>query len=219
MAPPHASPPPQFYPPQQLQSQAPKPKLPIPDLLTNDDTDLLFPLPSAAPSAHPPPPLPPNPQKDHIINSIAQAIHQLALESASKTQTALEQASIQREALQRAESKMVREESELRALEGLCDVDSGILRDRITMAEKLVRELQEGKWVVPEADKLVVATTVVHGQLYDLVCEDMAIEDAMFVLGRALDKEKVGLDVFLKVSFFFFHILSRGSSPFTIFLI
>lgn len=114
---------------------------------------------------------------------------------------------------------MVREESELRALEGLCDVDSGILRDRITMAEKLVRELQEGKWVVPEADKLVVATTVVHGQLYDLVCEDMAIEDAMFVLGRALDKEKVGLDVFLKVSFFFFHILSRGSSPFTIFLI
>ena len=99
---------------------------------------------------------------------------------------------------------MVREESELRALEGVCDADSGILRDRVAMAEKLVRDLQEGRWVVPEADKLVVATTVVHGQLYDLVCEDMAIEDAMFVLGRALDKEKVGLDVFLKVSLFVF---------------
>ena len=37
-------------------------------------------------------------------------------------------------------------------------------------------------------------------RLYDLVTEDMAIEDTIYVLGKALDKERISLDVFLKVS-------------------
>jgi hypothetical protein len=36
-------------------------------------------------------------------------------------------------------------------------------------------------------------------RLYDLVTEDMAIEDTIYVLGKALDKERISLDVFLKV--------------------
>jgi hypothetical protein len=36
-------------------------------------------------------------------------------------------------------------------------------------------------------------------RLYDLVTEDMAIEDTIYVLGKALDKERICLDVFLKV--------------------
>lgn len=36
-------------------------------------------------------------------------------------------------------------------------------------------------------------------RLYDLVTEDMAIEDTIYVLGKALDRERISLDVFLKV--------------------
>lgn len=97
---------------------------------------------------------------------------------------------------------MLLEQNELRNIEAVAEMDIGIFRERIAMAENLIHEVGKGgggKWRVPDADKLVVASTVVHGQLYDLVTEEMAVEEAMFVLGRALDRERVGLDVFLKV--------------------
>jgi len=45
---------------------------------------------------------------------------------------------------------------------------------------------------------VVVAPTVVHSQLYELVTDDMAIEDTIYVLGKALDKERISLEVFFK---------------------
>lgn len=99
---------------------------------------------------------------------------------------------------------MLQEQNELQKIEAVAEMDIGIFRERISMAENLIHEVGNGgeegggKWSVPDADNLVVASTVVHGQLYDLVTEEMAVEEAMFVLGRALDKERVGLDVFLK---------------------
>lgn len=43
-----------------------------------------------------------------------------------------------------------------------------------------------------------MAPTVVGEQLYRLVAEERAIAEAMFVLGRALDKGRVGGDVFVR---------------------
>lgn len=37
------------------------------------------------------------------------------------------------------------------------------------------------------------------GRLYELVTDDLAIEDTIYILGKALDKERINLDVFLKV--------------------
>lgn len=105
----------------------------------------------------------------------------------------------------RTEQKMLQEQNELRNIEAVAELDIGIFMERISMAENLIYEVGRGggedggKWRVPDADKLVVASTVVHGQLYDLVTEEMAVQEAMFVLGRALDRERVGLDVFSKV--------------------
>ncbi|KAF8448291.1 UEV domain-containing protein [Terfezia claveryi] len=204
-----SQPPPLPQPPNKSRTQPPKPKKQIPDLLSNPVTDLLLSLPSSSISnantpPPPPPPLPPNPQKDHVIHSISLALHDLALQSSQKTQAALEQAASQRDALLRTEQKMLQEQNELQKIEAVAEMDIGIFRERISMAENLIHEVGNGggedggKWSVPDADKLVVASTVVHGQLYDLVTEEMAVEEAIFVLGRALDKERVGLDVFLK---------------------
>jgi len=59
-------------------------------------------------------------------------------------------------------------------------------------------------------DELVCAQTLVYDQylhlcqntnirLFNLVAEDLAIEDTMEILAKALDYERISLDAFLKV--------------------
>jgi len=69
------------------------------------------------------------------------------------------------------------------------------------MAEAVIQDCRTRE--LPEVDSMVVAGSVVEMQLYDLVAEEMAIEDTIYVLGKALDRERITLEVFLKVSFFF----------------
>jgi len=51
---------------------------------------------------------------------------------------------------------------------------------------------------VPGVDEVLVAPTVVGGQLYDLCAEEGALADALFILGRGLDKGRLGCDTFVK---------------------
>jgi len=50
----------------------------------------------------------------------------------------------------------------------------------------------------PNVDQVVVAPSVVENQLYDLVTEDLGIEDTIYALAKALDGEKITLEAFLK---------------------
>ena len=52
---------------------------------------------------------------------------------------------------------------------------------------------------VPAAEDVLVAPTVVAGQLYELVAEVRSIEDCRAVLARALDKGRLGGDIWAKV--------------------
>lgn len=54
---------------------------------------------------------------------------------------------------------------------------------------------------VPDVDDVLVTPTVVGGQLYTLCAEERAINEALFVLGKALDRGRIGADVFVKVCF------------------
>lgn len=54
----------------------------------------------------------------------------------------------------------------------------------------------------PDVDDVLVAGTVVGGQLYGVVAEERGIGEVLFVLGRGLDRGRVGVDVFLKVCVF-----------------
>lgn len=91
---------------------------------------------------------------------------------------------------------MERERAELARIMELCDKDADILKERIAMAGEVIKDAESRE--LPGVDAVVVAPTVVHTQLYDLVTEDMAIEDTIYVLGKALDKERISLEVFLK---------------------
>lgn len=56
-----------------------------------------------------------------------------------------------------------------------------------------------GRRRAPDVDDVLVVPTVVGGQLYGLAAEERGIKEAMFVLGRGLDRGRVGADVFVKV--------------------
>lgn len=51
----------------------------------------------------------------------------------------------------------------------------------------------------PDVDDVLVAPTVVGQQLYGLCAEERGIADALFVLGRALDRGRISAEVFVKV--------------------
>ncbi|KAF3912575.1 hypothetical protein ABW21_db0204074 [Orbilia brochopaga] len=173
----------------------PKPQF---NLLDSDDAGMI-PVSSsaAAMAAAVPPPLPPNPEKDRLISEIAKLLQQRAEAASAKTKASLEQTASQAEAMAKTEAYMERERLELARMQEMCEKDQRILGERIGMADDLIREVRDRE--APNIDGVVVAPTVVHNQLYELVTDDMAIEDTIYVLGKALDKERITLDIFLKV--------------------
>jgi ESCRT-I complex subunit TSG101 len=72
-----------------------------------------------------------------------------------------------------------------------------ILKDTMREADRVMEEARTRQ--PPDVDEVLVAPTVVGGQLYNLAAEERGISDALFVLGGALDKGRVGCDVFVKV--------------------
>ncbi|KAI5853932.1 ESCRT-I component [Tricharina praecox] len=180
----------QGYPPQYPQPQPPTPKPAPPNDLLDSPSPALTPLP-----LHPPPP-PPNPEKSHLLARIGAALHTLAETSHSQTSSALSGASAQRTALQAALLQLEREAHELRHINGVCNSDAEILRERIAMAEAVIQDCRTRE--LPDVDAMVVAGSVVETQLYELVAEEMAIEDTIYVLSKALDRERITLEVFLK---------------------
>ncbi|KAK6339568.1 hypothetical protein TWF718_008968 [Orbilia javanica] len=176
--------------PQRSQSQ----RKPFNILDADDNGPGMLPMPSAKSAV--PPPLPPNPEKDRLINEIAKILQQKAEAASIKTMASLEQTASQAEAMAKTEAYMERERIELIRINDVCEKDQRILNERIGMADELIREVRDRE--APNIDAVVVAPTVVHNQLYELVTDDMAIEDTIYVLGKALDKERITLDVFLK---------------------
>lgn len=71
-----------------------------------------------------------------------------------------------------------------------------ILKGAMIEADRVMEDARRRK--APDVDDVLVAPTVVGGQLYALAAEERGIGDAIFVLGRALDRGRVGADIFVK---------------------
>ncbi|KAI8596670.1 UEV domain-containing protein [Dissophora ornata] len=53
-------------------------------------------------------------------------------------------------------------------------------------------------WPEEPVDEIICGSSVVHNQLFDLVAEEIAIEDTIYYLGRALGQDKVELNAYMK---------------------
>ena len=177
--------------PQLTPNSRPNPKN-IPNLL-DTPADLILPQPSNLPV----PPVPPNPEKDHLLQSLGIALFQQRQASQAQSQSSLHSLEAQHHALSNAASGL---QAEIEAIEELSESlisNEKILKTSMQKAEQVMADAQ--RRAVPRVDDVLVAPTTVATQLYDLVAEERAIGDAIFILARGMDKGRIGMDVFLKV--------------------
>ena len=92
-------------------------------------------------------------------------------------------------------------QAEIQALESLTtllNANTNILHTALRDADAVIDSSQHRTG--PNIDEILVAPTVVANQLYDLVSEERSLGDALFVLGRAVERGLVSPTVFAKMT-------------------
>ncbi|KAH9865963.1 hypothetical protein J1614_008527 [Plenodomus biglobosus] len=198
--------PPRGYPPQShlqypkqqqhrpLQQAPPTPKPPV-DLL-DDSLEVTLPSQSSNYTPLPVPPVPPNPEKDALLRALGQTLVAQIRQTVSSNQSAIGPLQAQQHALQTAHARLQAELGELQQLDSALATNEQVLKGAMVEADRVMEDARRRE--VPDVDDVLVAPTLVGGQLYTLAAEEKGIADAIFVLGRALDKGRVGAEVFVK---------------------
>ncbi|KAA8621904.1 tumor susceptibility protein 101 [Pyrenophora tritici-repentis] len=194
--------PPQGYPPQQhpqyqqypQQQAPPAPKPPV-DLL-DDSLEVTLPSQSENQIPLPVPPVPPNPEKDALLQALSQTLVSQIQQTVASNTAAVAPLRAQQAALQNAYSRLQAELGELQQLDAALASNEQVLKGAMIEADRVMEDARRRK--APDVDDVLVAPTVVGGQLYTLAAEERGISDALFVLGRALDKGRISTDVFVK---------------------
>lgn len=104
----------------------------------------------------------------------------------------------QRAAMLQAATKLQAESAQLTQLSALLTSNTAILQDSLRQADQLIKD--SARLPAPDIDELLVAPTVVENQLYELVAEERALTDAIFVLGRAVERGRVAPQTFAKMT-------------------
>ncbi|KAL8767996.1 MAG: hypothetical protein Q9209_005667 [Squamulea sp. 1 TL-2023] len=177
---------------QQPPSQNPPKPKPQEDLLTSPfETALPAPVADIAP-----PPIPPNPQKDALLHALSQTLTQQIQSTYESNMSAIPPLRAQQAALNEALNSINQEITQLNDLQGLLDSNEKILRQAMLDADKVLEDAKRRD--VPAVEEVLVAPTVVAGQLYENVVEERVLEECRTVVGKALDKGRVGGDVWAK---------------------
>ncbi|MCJ1472698.1 hypothetical protein MMC13_001347 [Lambiella insularis] len=171
----------------------PRPKPPE-DLLTSPfDT----PLPSQPSTAHiPAPPIPPNPEKDALLAAASRTLTQHLHSALASNAAFIPPLRAQNSALQATVQRLQQEQQALTSLDALLTSNEAILHKAMRDADECIQNAKHR--TVPAVDEVLVAPTVVGEQLYELVAEEKACVDARGMLGRALDKGRVGSEDWVK---------------------
>ena len=191
------------FPPQQNQGQTfaqPQPSRqsvskanPPDDLLTSPFEN----APPPQPTNIAPPPIPPNPHKDALLSALSQTLTQQINSIYASNLSALPPLRAQQTALTATLNAINAEMTQLNELETLLSSNEAILHQAMRDADKVLDDAKRRK--VPNIDEVLVAPTIVAGQLYANVAEERAIEDSRAVLGKALDKGRIGGGLWAKV--------------------
>ncbi|XPS78742.1 suppressor protein stp22 of temperature-sensitive alpha-factor receptor and arginine permease [Ascochyta lentis] len=190
----------QQYPYQQFQQplpqQAPPPPKAAPVNLLDDSLEVTLPSQQANQTSLPVPPVPPNPQKDALLTALSQALVSQTRQIVASNQAAVTPLRAQQQALQTAYSRLQAELGELHQLDTALASNEQILKGAMVEADRAMDDARRRQ--APDVDDVLVAPTVVGQQLYTLAAEERGIADALFVLGRALDRGRITADVFVK---------------------
>lgn len=177
-----------------LQHQQPPKHRPVEDLLTSASENT---IPAA--NANIPPPIPPNPQKDALLSALSQTLTQHAQKSYATHFAAIPPLQAQKTAMHTTLAAINQEICQLNNLESVLSSNEAILHHAMRDADKVMEDAKHRK--VPSVDEVLVAPTVVAGQLYELVADEHSLEECRAVVSKALDRGRIGGDIWAKVSF------------------
>merc|ERR1712000_416182 len=190
---------PEQRPTQQLRSQASEhPPLQRPPRAPADlmDEPLELSIPDSSSVA--PPPIPPNPEKDALLRQLAHTLAALRQHSRQQNDSSLSGLQAQRKAMLAVLPTMENEMNQLTHLSSVLSSNASILRESLRKADGVIEGSRSHP--TPSIDELLVAPTVVANQLYTLVAEERALGDAIFMLGRAVERGRVSPAVFAKMT-------------------
>lgn len=98
-------------------------------------------------------------------------------------------------------SALTNMQTEVQALESLSTLlnsNTDILHTALRDADAMIDSSQHR--TAPNIDEILVAPTVVGNQLYELVSEERSLGDALFILGRAVERGRISPAVFAKMT-------------------
>lgn len=176
-------------PQQQPQAQ----KQPPPDLLS-DPFEVA--LPSSAGSQLPAPPIPPNPEKEHLLQAINGTLVQQAQQKVNQNLNAIHPLQAQQHALRAAYERLDGEIRQLEQLDQALSSNESILHRSIQDCDRTISTAKSKKQ--PPIDEVLIAPTMVSNQLWTLCAEEAAAREAMYVLQKAVDRGRVSGNDFVR---------------------
>ncbi|KAG5979075.1 hypothetical protein E4U55_005600 [Claviceps digitariae] len=186
-------PPPHHHHHQQQQQQTGPPAPPPPNIL---DEPLTLVVPASTTVA--PPPIPPNPEKDNLLRQVAHTLFVVRQRTREQNESSMAGLQAQRNAMQQAMAGIQSESSQLTQLSNLLTSNTNILHEALRKADGVIEGSRSQP--APDIDELLVAPTVVSNQLYNLVAEERALCDVIFILGRAVERGRISPAVFAKTT-------------------
>lgn len=164
------------------------------DLLLDDPLTVDIPPPSTVRA----PPIPPNPEKDGLLRQLAQTLASMRQQSRQQNESSMAGLHAQRAAMANAMAGLQSELGQLTQLSNVLSSNTNILHEALRKADGVIEG--SARHAKPDIDELLVAPTVVSNQLYSLVAEERALGDAIFMLGRAVERGKIPAAVFAKTT-------------------
>lgn len=142
------------------------------------------------------PPVPPNPEKDALLTALSSTLVAQIRQTVEQNNAAVAPLQAQQQALQNAYQRLQSEMEQLQQLDAALASNERILRDAMVEVDRVISESRQRK--APDVDDVLVAPTVVSNQLYSVTAEERALGEALFILGRAMDRGRLSADVFVK---------------------
>lgn len=133
-----------------------------------------------------------------LLHGIAGALYAQRQKSSQQTISSIPGLQAQNAAMRNALQGMNHELSNLTALQNTLSSNTSILHSSLQAADATIKSSQGRE--PPNIDEFLVAPTVVGNQLYELVAEERALGDALFILSRAVERGRVGGKEFVKTT-------------------
>lgn len=157
-----------------------------------------FEISLASPSTNlPTPRIPPNPEKQHLLDTLSSSLLQNLHQQITQSSSALPALSSQHSALLAAQQTLQSELTQLKTLQSQLASNISSLNTTLSSADRVISTAKKEKDGngVPSVDECVIPPTVVARQLYDAVAEQRGYEAAIFALTEAFVRGRIGSKV------------------------